>query len=550
MPLKINVCRARLAGELDGAAYGLPVQLGEAAPGVLPIEPDAARRIAAAVRSTLLARLRDAEHAFGDDEDDLLLVAVPDAALAADIGRVDGFEACVDELIEACVQECVRASADARPRIDVGVVESFALGRDGAGEPREPLLALPLARRGERPTESHVLPLVVVVNESHLEALDELLLDRLGITELDGPIGRAVADALRPRRVVEIGEPTELGSSDDDADFELPEEDMPFIYMASDQEDWPGARALHDPQALVDALPALQRRAAAGDGAQFAYSNGVVVVATADTVYVGFKTVDDLGRLAEIARRAAAESGAAPVASEDRGDGGDDDESPGDAIASAWIDWYASRYQRVMGAVHDGGFRVAAFPLRDWGATLERHIAKKEPFEPGRGLLRPLEEIHIETSDHELVDGAEGAFVVTRLMVADYDDEDSEDEADDGDEDAADAEADEDDTSALMALCGSVRIVAADGSGVSQQNLYATKPAGMVELGRYIEQFMHFPNLPIRPGIQNLIVCDEHLRLTLPIDETELQDPGDDDDELPDLKSMRDPSAGKPGPTH
>jgi hypothetical protein len=558
MPLRIDASANRLTHGLAGAAYAMQVELRGDAPRVLALRQEAALRVASALRASLCALMNEGEFAGGADCD-LLVVAVPDAALASHLESDEDFGACIAEVVEACVQDCARATAGPLP--ETGFVEGFAIDRQGPAR-----LAALLQTWEDEPTDSVLLPVFVVTDEARLPALHAVMTERVGTPAADGELGQAIAAALRPHRIELLGPPVELGMREPEDDG-LADEDLPFVYMASRQETEPGSRALHDPDDLVEALPAMQRKAAQSGEPQFAYSRGVAVVASADVIYLGFKTVDDLGRQAEIERREAGEEGVEHADADD-----DDGPAPGERIAQTWIDWYLHAYQPVMGAVTDAGLRALAFPVPAWSSALAGCIATDAPFRPGTGELRPLEEVHVETSDHDLDETAEGAFVVTRVVIFDPDEEDAEDGDDvsgatravttatgtgtaipnagatDVDDDVDDA--DEDDEDEPTVLCAAVRVVAVDGTGVAQQNLYATKSAGMVDLSRYVEQFMNFPSLPIRPGIQNLVVCDEHLRLMLPVDPSELEEDGDatdgdeDEEDLPDLKAMRVPPRG------
>ena len=172
-------------------------------------------------------------------------------------------------------------------------------------------------------------------------------------------------------------------------------------------------------------------------------------------------------------------------------------------------------------------------------------VISGESFVPGSGRLVTLEDVFLETSDHDIDDSAEGAYAVCRVIVEDFGDEDDDEDGTDPEADGEPADGEEGIAAEVAVLCGAVRIVAADGTGVSQQNVYSTKQPGRVDFDEYVRQLATFPNLPIRADVQPLFVCDTHLRLMVAVDTEELTDEHDEDDDeeedLPDLRAMRTP---------
>lgn len=541
MPLRINVCADRTTIRLGGAVFGVELELAGPAGRVAALGEPLALAVAARVAEALFARMRAADLEM--DEETLVFVGVPDAAFASGLCDDEDFGEFVREVAQACLHECERiAYLDPGPRIETGFIESFALERDTAGRERVPQMAPVLEAFPDVPTDTLVLPLVLVTNEALLERASDLLTDGLDFSASENGIAKAIRAALASLDIERVSDPEELGDvlpddgagedEDEAGQGAMPDEDMPFIFMASEQEAAHGERALHEPADLVGMLPALQRLAAQRGAAQFAYSSGVPVVVTADSVYLGFKTVDDLGRRVE---RTLEEAGNDP-------DGPEDEAPPdGEQLARRWSRWYLRDYQPRMGAVTEAGFRVAAFPLMAWSEELDRCIGSGESFVPGSGRLGTLEDVFLETSDHDIDDSAEGAYAVCRVIVEDFGDEDGTDPEADGEP----AYGEEGVAAEVAVLCGAVRIVAADGTGVSQQNVYSTKQPGRVDFDEYVRQLATFPNLPIRADVQPLFVCDTHLRLMVAVDTEELTDEhdeaDDEEEDLPDLRAMRTP---------
>jgi hypothetical protein len=527
MPLRIPVSGAHLLAELDAEMYGLALRLSEPATGVVPLADDAAAEIGRAVRDALLADGGALNEEFVQRE---FHVAIGDGLVPADTFADEEVRIAMTEVSGRVGRVLTSSSAEADGAD--GVACLVALARPPQ-RPEDGDVAL-LADAPPTASVDYVLPLVLAGSAGALEEASGALSGRLagGTPELERAVRRAfgtvgvqavsccgrldgLGDDAGPGAAAFVpaagllavdaedaaGMATAVAALADESDriedvpepdevlARTPAEDVPFLVMVLRQESRDGeeSHTFEDLALRVDEVRTLQSFAAdPGNGVQYVYCRGVVLVVTADFVYAGFKTIDELGR----------ELDGTP----------DPRVADGATLAAWWEHWYVHGYLPTVETLRRAGLRVQAFAQVEWAKALAAEIEGVGRFSPGTGLLAPLPDVLIEPSDHELAGegGRSPARVLFRLVLAGGPSLHGR-ASGDSDPDNPDQP--------VSVLCAIVRLVDAYCVGVSQTNFYATTPAAEPELRRCTERDTASSGLPVDTGYTGLAVCDRHLQL-------------------------------------
>jgi hypothetical protein len=528
MAVTLSVTTLELMQEVTAEVYGIAVQVRDPGPGVLPLEVDAAAKIGGALRRQLQ------EHAAGagsSADGSRFFVAVGDAFVASD--RFDDDDVAIR--LEYVAQRAGRMLTGHRDgqHLDDGVVvlKHLALDPDASvAAGRAALFDL----HGDGDEASHVEYILPVVLAGSPGALFTVASDFVQATFANRSlVFSAIALALEPHCAQSVAPCTRLDVLRSDAEVDAlvdaeadARTDTPRKARAvdvaaghhagsevtrSDERVFLESAARRigcrvDEIAELSALPtrvqALQKQALATGEPRLAHSQRVVLVITPETVYVGFKTVDELGA------KALERSTMPPF--------------DGAWLGALWSRWFMAHYTVVIETLLQARFKVVAFPLFGWTEWLQTSDAAVA-FEPGQGALRALEQVHIETSTHDLTEGARGAHVLCRLMLDDAP--------------APAGVSGDPELSESPVLCSVVRVVDETGQGVSQSNIYLTTPSAAISHHEYAGSLAQFHGLPVEAGIHELVVCDQCLKLIVPPGEAETEaddDEGDDaeDDEV------------------